>query len=109
MRIDALEAINAGIPQGAQGRLTGIAGRLGEHVALVANSDAHDRVAVGAAYTSFPGHTVDDFLRALQERTTEPVFVARPEIDPAAKSFTVRRSMTRPGWVRNLWREVASR
>jgi hypothetical protein len=25
-----------------------------------------------------------------------------------ARTFTTRRSMTRPGWVRNLWREITT-
>ncbi len=107
-RLDAVEAINAGISEGAQSKLGAIADRLTPLVSLVGNSDAHDRTAIGAAYTYFPGNTVQDFRRALTERTTEPVFVQRPEIHAAARHFTTRRSMTRPGWVRNLWREIQS-
>lgn len=106
--LDGVEVINAGISEGAQGKLDGVAQRLASLVALLGNSDAHDRRAIGAAYTRFPGSTVDDFRHALVERATEPVFVDWPEIDPAARRFTTRRSMTRPGWVRNLWREVQS-
>lgn len=105
-RLDGIEAINAGIGEGAQRKLNGIAARLGERVAIVGNSDAHDASAIGAASTSFPGRTVGDYLKALQGRTTEPVFSHRPEIAREARRFTTRRSMTRPGWVRNLWREM---
>lgn len=105
-RLDGVEAVNAGISEKAQQRLEELAAGLGSPVALVGNSDAHHQVAIGAAYTRFPGRTVDDFLEALRTRQTEPVFVRRPKLDRAARRFTTRRSMTRPGWVGNLWREV---
>jgi predicted metal-dependent phosphoesterase TrpH len=106
--LDAIEAINAGISAKAQSRLDDLAAALEDRVALVGNSDAHEQTAIGAAFTAFPGATVDDFLIALRERTTEPVFVRRPHLTFAARAFTTRRSMTRPGWVRNLWRELRS-
>jgi predicted metal-dependent phosphoesterase TrpH len=102
----AVEAINAGISERAQEKLDTIAERLAPLAALVGNSDAHHDEAIGSAYTRFPGTTVDDFLRALRERTTEPVFVERREMPRDARTFTTRRSMTRPGWVRNIWREI---
>jgi predicted metal-dependent phosphoesterase TrpH len=105
-RLEGVEAINAGISEGAQAKLDAIGRRLAPLVALVGNSDAHEQHAIGAAYTRFPGTSVTDFQQALIERTTEPVFVQRPEMEPAARHFTTRRSMTRPGWVRNLWREM---
>jgi len=105
-QVDALESINAGIAAKGQHKLELLAADLGPGVALVGNSDAHDQSAIAAAYTEFPGRSVEDFLRALGERTTTPVFVSRPVMQRAARSFTTRRSMTRPGWVRNLWREV---
>lgn len=108
LHLDAIEAINAGISERAQRRLSDIVAGFGGDIAVVGNSDAHDQVAVGASYTTFPGSTVDDFLAALRDRETEPVFVHRPRLDPAARAFTTRRSMTRPGWVRNLWREFRS-
>jgi predicted metal-dependent phosphoesterase TrpH len=104
-RLDGVEAVNAGIGERAQRRLHTIVAGLPD-VALVGNSDAHDRVAVGSAYTRFPGRSLDDFRHALIHRQTEPVFVHRPTLEPAARRFTSRRSMTRPGWVRNLWREL---
>jgi len=106
LRIDALESINAGIPAGAQTRLSVLAEGFADDIALVANSDAHHQSALGSAYTEFPGSTVGDYLRALRDRTTRPVFVERRELDPASRRFTTRRSMTRPGWVRNVWAEV---
>lgn len=107
-RIDAVEAVNAGITERAQERLDAIAGGLAGSVALVGNSDAHDVSAVGSAYTEFPGRTAADFLAALRDHTTAPVFLHRLEMPRDARSFTTRRSMTRPGWVRNLWREITT-
>lgn len=108
LRLDALEAVNAGIGERAQEKLDTIAASFAGRLALVGNSDAHDRGAAGSAYTRFPGRSVEDYLKALEERTTEPVFVERVPLAGAARRFTIRRSMTRPGWVRNLWREVRS-
>jgi predicted metal-dependent phosphoesterase TrpH len=104
--LEGIEAINTGIPESGQRTLDQIAVRFAERVALVGNSDAHDLPSIGSAYTEFPGTTVDDFLAALHDRTTRPVFVRRSHPAPEAKAFTTRRSMTRPGWVRNLWREL---
>lgn len=104
--LEAVEVVNAGISAGAQRRLDTLAGELAPLVALVGNSDAHHAAAIGAAYTRYPGAGRDDFLQALHTRRTEPVFVSRPAMPSAARSFTTRRSMTRPGWVRNLWREA---
>lgn len=104
--LDAVEVINTGISAQAQERLDGIAEQFEPLVALVGNSDAHDQDAIGSAFTRYPGRGVDDFLHALYARQTEPVFVTRPRMRPEARAFTMRRSMTRPGWVRNVWREV---
>lgn len=105
-RLDGFESVNAGISERAQRKLGAIAATLAPHLALVGNSDAHDQSAVEAAYTEFPGSTAGDFLAALRQRQTLPVFTARPHIPEEARRFTARRSMTRPGWVRNLWREL---
>jgi predicted metal-dependent phosphoesterase TrpH len=104
--LDAVEVVNAGISAGAQARLDGLAAQFAPLVALVGNSDAHDQDAIGSAFTRYPGAGVDDFLHALYARQTEPVFLRRPEMRPEARAFTTRRSLTRPGWVRNLWREA---
>ncbi|HZS93217.1 MAG TPA: PHP-associated domain-containing protein [Chloroflexota bacterium] len=103
-RIEGIEAVNAGIPTKAQGRLHAVAAHF--DLSKVGNSDAHHEVAIGAAHTLFPGRTAGDFLEALRAGQTEPVLAHRPAIDAASRRFTTRRSMTRPGWVRNLWREV---
>jgi predicted metal-dependent phosphoesterase TrpH len=107
--LDGLEVVNAGISEPAQSKLDQIATDLERQVALVGSSDAHDQSALGAGYTYFPGQTVDDLLVALRERRTEPVLIRHASLHAAAKRFTTRRSMTRPGWVRNLWREVSRR
>lgn len=104
--LDGVEVVNAGISVGAQHRLHDLAPRFAPLVALVGNSDAHDQGAIGSAFTSYPGTGVDDFIHALSARETQPIFVSRPEMRPEARAFTTRRSMTRPGWVRNVWREV---
>jgi predicted metal-dependent phosphoesterase TrpH len=105
-RLDGVEAVNAGIGPGAQRTLDRLAERFRPYVALVGNSDAHEQGAIGAAYTRFPGRTVDDYVHALWTRATEPVFVRHPSMPPEARAFTTRRSMTHPGWVRNVWREI---
>lgn len=103
-RIDGVEAINAAISDRAQRKLDRIVE--GTALPLVGNSDAHHHDHIGAAYTEFPGHTLEDFLRALAEGTTRPVFVHRPQLEGEAKKFTSRRSKMRPAWVRNIWREL---
>jgi predicted metal-dependent phosphoesterase TrpH len=104
--LDGIEVVNAGISAGAQERLDGLAEQFAPLAALVGNSDAHDQEAIGSAFTRYPGKGIDDFLQALYAKQTEPVFVKRPRMRPEARAFTTRRSMTRPGWVRNVWREV---
>jgi predicted metal-dependent phosphoesterase TrpH len=105
-RIDAIEVINGGIAEAPQEKLDAIGRSFAGRIALVGNSDAHDRAAIGSAYTLFPGRTVDDYLQALRDCTTRPVLVQRVALKGDARRFTTRRSMTRPGWVRNLWREL---
>ena len=107
--LDGLEAINAGIGEGGQRKLETVTAGFAGRLALVGNSDAHHQTAIGSAYTFFPGSSIEDYTRALAERSTQPVFVRRTQMPRKARSFTTRRSMTRPGWVRNLWREVAGR
>jgi predicted metal-dependent phosphoesterase TrpH len=104
--LEGAESVNMSIPVGAQRRLHAIGDDLRPDIALVGNSDAHDSSAVSTAYTSFPGHTVADFLQALRDRSARPVLSHRMEMPPEAKRFTKQRSMTRPSWVRSLWREM---
>lgn len=104
--LDGIEIVNAGISAGAQQRLDDLAKQFAPMLALVGNSDAHDQGAIGAAFTRYPGQGADDYLHALRTRQTEAVFVSRPQMRPEARAFTTRRSMTRPGWVRNVWREI---
>jgi predicted metal-dependent phosphoesterase TrpH len=105
-RLDGIETVNAMISPSAQTKLDALARSFDGTVAMVGNSDAHDLESLQAAYTEFPGQSVGDFLSALKARQTRSIAVRRPAMDPGARSFTTRRSMTRPGWVRNLWREL---
>jgi predicted metal-dependent phosphoesterase TrpH len=41
-------------------------------LAEIGNSDAHFPHHIGTAWTSFEGHTVEDLLKAIKERTTQP-------------------------------------
>jgi predicted metal-dependent phosphoesterase TrpH len=108
-RLEGLESINAGLGEKGRSRLEGVAEKLGDSLGLTGNSDAHDQSSIGAAYTDFPGRSLADFLAALESRQTRPVFVRKPSLGLSARVFTTRRSMTRPGWVRNIWREVRGR
>ncbi len=104
--LDGVEVVNAGISATAQERLDDLAPQFSPWVALVGNSDAHDQDAIGSAFTRYPGRGTDDFLHALYARRTEAVFVERLPMRREARAFTTRRSLTRPGWVRNVWREI---
>jgi predicted metal-dependent phosphoesterase TrpH len=104
--LDGIEIVNAGVSAEAQCKLDRVAERFAGRLANVGFSDAHDQAAIAAGYTTFPGNTVEDFVRALRDRQTQAVCERRPKLEGAARSFTIRRSMTRPGWVRNVWREL---
>jgi predicted metal-dependent phosphoesterase TrpH len=106
--LDGIEAVNAGIGHKAQNRLDSISAMFDSQLAVVGNSDAHQRNSIGAAYTEFPGRTMDDFLRALENQTTRPILRRRPVLERSSQRHTRRRSMTSPGWVGNLWRELTS-
>jgi predicted metal-dependent phosphoesterase TrpH len=108
LHLDGIEAVNAGIGDRAREKLVRITRPLEGRIALVGNSDAHDQSCLGAAYTRFPGSSAGDFLAALRDRRTEPVFAHAAGLPPSARSFTTRRSLTHPGWVRNLWREFTT-
>ncbi len=70
--------------------------RLG--LAEFGGSDAHAAVFVGSAYTTFPGHTWDDFKRALAERTTRAYgrFWSAAEVRPIAIKQTARAWFVTP-------------
>jgi len=107
--VDAVEVINGGLGPPAQSRLYAIGEALEGRAALVANSDSHHKDAIGSVYTEFPGRTLADFLAAVKGRETRPIRGSSAVMPKDARSFTRRRSMTRPGWVRNVYREVAGR
>lgn len=106
LQVDAVEAENGGISPRAQWRLRALGEKLQGKVALVGNSDAHHRIAIGSVYTVFPGSTIEDYLAALTAGTTRPCRATDIDIPRGARLFSWRRSMTRPGWVRNLYRQM---
>lgn len=107
--VEAIEVVNAGLSTGAQAKLDGMAAGLKGRAPLVGNSDAHHKAAIASAYTEFPGRSVADYLTALGRKTTRAARGQRVSMPPDARAFTRRRSMTRPGWVRNVYREVAGK
>ncbi len=107
--VDGVEVVNGGVSVAAQERLDRIAEALGANAALLGNSDSHHKDSIGSAFTAFPGRSRVDLIDAIRARRTRPVASARVNMPRPARSFTRRRSMTRPGWVRNVYREVAGR
>lgn len=105
-QLDGVEVVNGGIGPRAQTRLDALAASLAGRVARVGNSDAHHESAISSVYTEFPGRSVADYVRALRDKTTIPHRRARVDMPREARAFTRRRSMTRPGWVRNLYRQA---
>lgn len=104
--VAAVEVINGGLSQAAQARLYEIAVQLDGRTALVGNSDSHHKESIGSVVTQYPGHSLDDFLAALRSRQTRPVAGTPIGMPKTSRAFTRRRSMTRPGWVRNIYREA---
>jgi predicted metal-dependent phosphoesterase TrpH len=104
------------LPSGGAARLDGLelwnpslAGKVAHEQAKVANatrwklaelggSDAHAAVFVGSAYTTFPGRTWEDFVRALAERTTRAYgrFWSAAEVRPIAVRQTARAWFVKP-------------
>ena len=107
--VDAVEVINGGLSEGAQAKLDDIGATLAGRASLVANSDSHHKESIGSNYTEFPGATAADYVAALKKRQTRPEQGTRVTMSREARSFTRRRSMTRPGWVRNVYREVSGK
>jgi predicted metal-dependent phosphoesterase TrpH len=105
--VDAIEVINGGLSTAAQGKLDDIAATLDTRAPLVGNSDSHHKESIGSVFTEYPGRSMADFQAALGARATRPAYGAPAPMPREARSFTRRRSMTRPGWVRNVYREVA--
>jgi predicted metal-dependent phosphoesterase TrpH len=108
--LDGVEVINGSVKSvRAQTQLQAVGELLTRKTALVGNSDAHDQRAIGSAYTTFPGCTVEEYLAALRSGTVQAHRGHQATIPTHARWFTRRRAMTRPGWVRNLYRQVISR
>jgi predicted metal-dependent phosphoesterase TrpH len=104
--VDAIEVINGGLTDGAQDKLRTIGETLLGKAALTGNTDSHHKESIGWVYTEYPGTTIEDFVFALRDRSTRPMAGERIEMPRDARAFTRKRSMTRPGWVRNVYREV---
>jgi len=104
--VDGVEIANGGLSESAQARLLHLSDVIRGQTALTGNSDAHHLDAIGLTHTLFPGHDRRDYLRALREHRTVAVAGARVTMAPRLRAFTRKRSMTRPGWVRNLYREA---
>lgn len=107
--VEAIEVVNGGLSEAAQAKLDDIGVTLDQRVALVANSDSHHKESIGSVFTRFPGRSMANFIFALKNRTTTPGRGEPVPMPREARSHTFRRSMTRPGWVRNVYREVAGR
>lgn len=107
--VEAVEVINGGLNTTAQAKLNEIGAQIRDRAPLVGNSDSHHKESVGSVFTEYSGRSTADFLAALGARATRPARGAHAPMSREARSFTRRRSMTRPGWVRNVYREVAGR
>ncbi|MGC8634681.1 MAG: PHP-associated domain-containing protein [Candidatus Limnocylindrales bacterium] len=69
VHFDALEAFNPTSPGKTHHRqVVALAAELG--MATTGGSDAHLLEAIGTGYTTFPGHTAEDFRRAILEHQT---------------------------------------
>ncbi len=107
--VEAVEVANSGLSPRAQSRLAELQAVLEGRVALVGNSDAHHLGAIGSSYTTFPGRNRHDYIQALRDGSTTPFAGTSTTMKAGERSFTRRRSMTRPGWVRNVYREASQR
>jgi predicted metal-dependent phosphoesterase TrpH len=105
--VEAIEVANGGLGNGAQARLAEIGAALQGRSALVGNSDSHHKESIGSVYTLFSGRDARDYRAALSSRETRSMRGRPAPMPREARTFTRRRSMTRPGWVRNVYREVA--
>lgn len=104
--VEAVEVINGGLSATAQVRLDRLGATLAGRCSLTGNSDSHHKESIGSVFTEFPGRSLDDFVQAVREGRTAPRRGQAVNMPGQARSFTRKRSMTRPGWVRNVYREV---
>jgi PHP-associated len=103
--LDGVEIVNGGLSAKTQAKLDVVSCLIDDRIGVVGNSDAHHHSHIATVYTEFPGSSKADYLAALSNRLTRPVRRERPDLPGSARRFTFRRSMTRPGWVRNFYRE----
>lgn len=107
--VDAVEVMNGGLSDGARKRLDAMASTISTRTSVVGNSDSHHKESIGTTWTEFPGTSLAAYVEALGAHATRAVAGPPVAMGRRARSFTRRRSMTRPGWVRNVYREIAGK
>jgi predicted metal-dependent phosphoesterase TrpH len=97
-RLDGLELWNPSIAGKVAHEYAKVANATRWKLAELGGSDAHAATFVGSAYTTFPGHTWDDFKRALAARTTRAYgrFWSAAEVRPIAVKQTARAWFVTP-------------
>ena len=91
-RLDGIEVWNPSIAGKVRHEYTKVANATRWKLAELGGSDAHAVDFIGSAYTTFPGHTWDDFKTALAARSTRAYgrFWAAAEVRPIALKQTTR-------------------
>ena len=97
-RLDGLELWNPSLAGKVTHEYAKVANATRWKLAELGGSDAHAASFVGSAYTTFPGHTWDDFKRALAARTTRAYgrFWSAAEVRPIAIKQTARAWFVTP-------------
>jgi len=91
-QLDGIEIWNPSLAGKVAHERTKVANVLRWRLAELGGSDAHAVDFIGSAYTTFPGHTWDDFKLALAARTTRAYgrFWSAAEVRPIAVRQTAR-------------------
>ena len=97
-RLDGLELWNPSLAGKVTHEYAKVANATRWKLAELGGSDAHAASFVGSAYTTFPGHTWDDFKQALAARTTRAYgrFWSAAEVRPIAIKQTARAWFVTP-------------
>lgn len=97
-RLDGLELWNPSLAGKVMHEHAKVANATRWKLAEVGGSDAHASSFVGSAYTTFPGHSWDDFRAALAARTTRAYgrFWSAAEVRPIAIKQTTRAWFVTP-------------